>query len=268
MRDTLQDIYDAAEALCDGREHSEPRYLEDGHGALKPTKPHKTIVPGLIEQLRQAAEPGADGETGGRGGPESVPVAIDAVSLLASIAFGAAKRVGDARRVGIRVDRRDTPEGDIRALVGVAARLPATRTRVEPYRCPTCADGIEHWAPCHHCQPTTQGELAGELTAWQRQAEVITGWRTAAKALLAPCPMCEARGTLLASPDPADLKAWCIGCEHFWCEDPGENEGHIGLLARHVMTYQDMTHEERREYRRAAVEARQRSEGRSSPQAA
>lgn len=267
MTQVLQEIADAADALTNGHEHTEPVYRDDHHGAQRPGKPHKTIVPGLIEQLRLAAEPGADGGEGGKGGRESVPVAIDAVSLFAAITFGAATRVIAATRSGIRVEARPTPEGNLRALVGVAARLPYGRTRVNPYRCEGHG-GVEHWLPCHHCQPTTQVELRAELRSWQWQCEIVTGWRTPPKALLAPCPACDARGTLLAYPDPADTKARCTGCGQEWAKDPVDGAGHIGMLARHVETYQDMSHDERREFRRLAVERRLRSEGRPSAQAA
>lgn len=237
MSDTLNEIAEAADALTDARNHIEPRYLEDAHGALRPTEGHKTKVPGLIEQLRQAAEPGADGQTGGKGGPESVPVAIDAVSLLGSITVGAHRR---ALVWGLDLTERRTVESHIRGLVGLAAR----RTSDE------------------------QDELCRELRSWRWQAEIITGWREAPKELLAPCPACDARGTLLAYPDPRNSTARCVGCGMRWCEDPGEDEGHIGMLARHVIGYQDMTHDDRREYRRQAVERRRRAEGKEVADAA
>jgi Zn ribbon nucleic-acid-binding protein len=238
MSDTLNEIAEAADLLTDSRRHAEPRYLDDDHGVASiPTKPYRTIVPGLIQQLRDASEPGSDGEQGGHGGPESVPVAIDAVSLLASISFGAHRR---AVGWGIDVTRRPTAESQIRALVGVASK----RTSDE------------------------QLELRGELRSWQWQAEIITGWRTPPKELLAPCPACDARGTLIAHPDPKNPTARCVGCGQHWSEDPREGEGHIGLLARHVIEYQDMGFEERREYRRLAVERRRRAEGKPPARAA
>lgn len=238
MSDTFTDLAEAAEALTDARSHAEPLYRDDEHGNPRPGKPHKTIVPGLIQQLRDQAEPGADGETGGRGGPESVPVAIDAVSLLAAISFGAARRAG---QWGVELGQRRTPEDYIRGLVGVANRRNSDE----------------------------QFELCRELQSWRRQAEIITGWQNPPKELLAPCPACDARGTLLAQPKDQGLStAWCTGCGQWWAEDPGEKEGHIGLLARHVIAYQDMGFDERREYRKAAVERRRRYEGKEPRQAA
>jgi hypothetical protein len=263
MPDLLADIAEAAEALADGRHHTEAVYRDHDDKRTN----HTTVVPGLIQQLREAAEPGNDGEEGGRGGRESVPVAIDAVSLLAAVSFGAAKRIHDAIADGLRVEARTDAEGNIRALVGIAARLPYDRTRVDGYLCGG-AHGWEYWVPCHRCQPTTQVELRSELMSWRWQAEIVTGWRTPPVPLLAPCPACDARGTLLAYPDPADTKARCTGCGQEWAKDPAEHEGAIGMLARHVETYQDMSHEDRREFRRLAVERRQRAEGRAVNQAA
>lgn len=237
MSDTLTDIAEAGDALTNPREHAEPRYLDDEHGNPKPAKPYKTIVPGLIQQLRDQAEPGADGESGGRGGPESVPVAIDAVSLLAAIGFGARRRAVDW---GLDLTRRPTAEAQIRGLVGTASRRNSDE----------------------------QAALCAELRSWQWQAEIITGWRTPPKELLAPCPSCDARGTLLAHPEPANSTARCVGCGQKWSERPEGSEGHIGLLARHVIAYQDMGYDERREYRRLAVERRRRAEGKDIPAAA
>lgn len=266
MPDTLNDINDAADALCDPRHHAEPRWEWDAARHKKPLDPHTTVVPGLIQQLRDLAEPGNDGEPGGRGGPESVPVAIDAVSLLASITHGSALRVAAAIRDGQRIEARTGPESCIRALVGVAARMPHHRDRVDPYGCATCRarDGrkdAEHWSPCHVCQPTTQTELLSELRSWQWQAEIITGWRTPPRELPAPCMRCNARGTLLAYADEANPKARCVGCGAQWAQVPVGEEGPIGLLAEHVIGYQRRSGETGAALRAAAVQARRRRDG-------
>jgi Zn ribbon nucleic-acid-binding protein len=261
--DLLVEIAEAAEMLCDPRSHREPRWTWDEHRNRKPLDPHITTVPGLIQQLRHVAEPGNDGADGGRGGRESVPVAIDAVSLLSSIGHGSAQRIIDAIRGGHRIDQRPDPEGRIRALVGIAATLPANRTRVDPYTCPTCFAGAdrEHWVPCHRCQPTTQAELARELRSWQWQAEIITGWRTPPRELAAPCPNCEAKGTLLAYAHPDNPSARCVGCGAQWSQEPGPGQGHIGVLSQHVIDYTDRARRQNTEARTRAVAERQRREG-------
>lgn len=304
MSNTIQDIADAVEALTDPHQHSEPRYDDDG----KPAKPHVTIVRGLIEQLRTEAEPGNDGGQGGTGGRESVPVAIDAVSLLGAIEYGSARRLTGAIERGAHVERRRGAEDCLRALVGIAGQFPHSRTRVDPYICSGCvirarpgdpADDpywaefvdrsssrsaltpgevdallaearqgcapnrvdLEHWAPCHRCEPTVQTELLSEARSWMWQAEIITGWRTPPRMLPAPCPACEAKGTLLAYADPDNPQAKCTGCGAQWAQDCDEDVKPIGLLAAHVIAYAGKTADERAKARTEAVEERRRRDG-------
>lgn len=230
MADTLTDINDAADALCQPRQHTEPRYEWDPNRHRKPIEPHRTVVAGLIQQLRDLAEPGVDGEPGGRGGPESVPVAIDAVSLLAAITFGVKRRT---TMWAVDTTRRTTVEDHLRGLVGVVTRRPHDDQRV----------------------------LRSELRSWQWQAEIITGWRTPPRELLAPCPKCDARGTLLAYADEANPQARCVGCGAKWAQEPGRDEGHIGILAEHVVAYRRRSGESMAAARRAAVETRRRRDG-------
>lgn len=233
MSDTLSDILDSAEALTDPRQHSEPRYEWDANRNKKPVDPYRTIVPGLIQQLRDQAEPGVDGDQGGAGGPRSVPVAIDAVSLLASIALGAQMR---AKRWGINLDERTTPEEHIRGLVGLAGRRASD----------------------------DQIELRRELRSWQWQAEIITGWRTPPRELVAPCPQCNARGTLLAYAAEDNPRARCVGCGAGWAEIPQHDEGSIRILAEHVIGYQRKAGTKMAAARSAAVADRRRMEGKAA----
>lgn len=233
MSDTLQDIADAAQALTDPRSNAEPRFEWDANRNRKPLKPHVTTVPGLIQQLREQAEPGVDGDAGGAGGPKSVPVAIDAVSLLASIGLGAAMR---AKQWGVNLDERLTAEDHIRGLVGLASR----RTSDE------------------------QIELRRELRSWQWQAEIITGWRTPPRELVAPCPQCGARGTLLAYAAEDNPRARCVGCGANWAEIPQHDEGSIRILAEHVIAYQRQAGTTMAAARAAAVAERRRREGKAA----
>lgn len=217
----LNDIADLAEALCDPRQHTEQRHAWDANRHKIALTPHRTVVPGLIQQLRDLAEPGVDGEPGGRGGPESCPANIDAVSLLAAITFGSAWR---ATQLGITV--RDSPERNIRGVVGASATIDRDQ----------------------------QHQVRAELRSWASQAEVITGWKTPARELPAPCPRCGTRGALLARVDPA-TEAWCTACKARW------DENDIGLLARHVTDYRDQADSKAREARTRAVEDRRRREG-------
>lgn len=233
MSDTLTDIAEAAQALTDPRSHAEPRWEWDANRNRKPIKPHITTVPGLIQQLRDQAEPGVDGEAGGAGGAKSVPVAIDAVSLLASISFGAAMR---AKQWGVNLDERTTPEEHIRGLVGLASRRNSDE----------------------------QIELRRELRSWAWQAEIITGWRTPPRELVAPCPQCGSRGTLLAYAAEDNPRARCVGCGAAWAEIPQRDEGSIRILAEHVVAYQKQAGTTMAAARTAAVAERRRREGRAA----
>lgn len=233
MSDTLHDIADAASALTDPRQHAEPRWEWDTNRNRRLLPPHRTTVPGLIQQLRDQTEPGVDGEQGGAGGAKSVPVAIDAVSLLASIGLGAAMR---AKQWGVNLDERTTPEQHIRGLVGVAKGRNSDE----------------------------QIELRRELRSWQWQAEIITGWRTPPRELVAPCPQCSARGTLLAYAAEDNPRARCVGCGAAWAEIPRDDEGSIRLLAEYVITYQRRAGIKMAAARSAAVADRRRLEGKAA----
>lgn len=231
MADTLTDIAEAADALTNPTHHAEPRWEWDANRNRKTLPPHVTVVPSLIQQLREHAEPGVDGEQGGAGGPRSVPVAIDAVSLLAAIGLGAAMR---AKRWGINLDERTTPEEHLRGLVGLAGRRASDE----------------------------QIELRRELRSWQWQAEIITGWRSPPRELIAPCPQCSSRGTLLAYAAEDNPRARCVGCGAGWAEIPQRDEGSIRMLAEHVIAYQRQAGTTMASARAEAVRVRRRREGR------
>lgn len=189
-RDPLVDIRDNADALCNPYLHVEPRWTWDHNRHRKPDDPHKVTLPGLIQQLRDMTEPGtAEEGAAAKAIPESKPpVSLDAVSLLAVIEFGAARRCLEH---GLTV--RDTAEGNIRALVGKAGSIDSDRQRV----------------------------LASELRSWKNQAEVVCRWRNGALELVCPCPAqldgCGSRGTLLANPETEAV--WCIACSHEWAPE-------------------------------------------------
>lgn len=227
MTDNLQDIADASSALCDPHQHAEPRWEWDANRNRKPLPPHRTIVPGLVQQLRDSVEPGESTESSGGSTAGLLPGDINAVSLLASIEHGARWRCAAWGVTG-----RVTVEDHIRGLVGAAARRASDETFA----------------------------LREELRSWQRQAEVITGWRTPSRPLNAPCPVCDANGALLARVDAEDPSAVCTQCGERWDSET------IGILARHVIDYQERSSEARSAARQRAVAERRRREGR--PEAA
>lgn len=224
MSDTLNEIADAGDALTNPRHHAEPRWEWDANRNRKPLPPHRTIVPGLIQQLRDAIEPGDTSEGTGGGTAGLLPGDINAVSLLASIEHGARWRC-----LAWGVTGRITAEDHIHGLIGAVTK----RTSDEAL------------------------ELLAELRSWQRQAEVITGWRTPSRPLNAPCPACDANGSLLARVDAEDPSAVCTACQERWDSDT------IGLLARHVIDYQEKAAAARAVARQRAVTERRRREGRS-----
>ena len=231
-RSFVDDITEAAKALADPHPHFEPRWEWDANRNKKPLPPYRTTVPSLIQQLRDAAEPGVDGEAGGTGGAESCPVAIDAVSLLASIELGAAMRV---RACGLTI--RLQAEDNVRALIDAANHLPSRPDDDHP-------DQPSQWA------------LRAELRSWQHQAEVITGWKTPARALFAPCMECGARGTVLARVGPEAQQAICVACDTRW-----DGEAEMAVLGRHERQHRGQTETAARAARTAAVAERRRREG-------
>lgn len=224
MSDTLADIAEAADALTDPRHHAEPRWEWDANRNRKPLPAHRTTVPGLIQQLRDATEPGESAESSGGSTAGLLPGDINAVSLLASIEHGARWRC-----LAWGVAGRTTAEDHIRGLVGAVGR----RNSDEAI------------------------ELRAELQSWRRQAEVITGWRTPSRPLNAPCPACDANGSLLARVDAEDPSAVCTACGERWDAET------IGILARHVIDYQEKSAASRAAARLRAVQDRRRREGRA-----
>lgn len=224
MSDTLADIADAGDALTNPRFHSEPRWEWDANRNRKALPPHRTTVPGLVQQLREAVEPGEGSDSSGGSTSGLLPGDINAVSLLASIEHGSRWRC-----LNWGITGRVTAEDHIRGLIGAAGR----RTSDEAL------------------------ELRAELLSWQRQAEVITGWRTPSRPLNAPCPACDANGSLLARVDAEDPSAVCTTCGERWDSET------IGLLARHVIDYQEKATATRAAARQRAVLERRRREGRA-----
>lgn len=231
-------IADHAGELCDAKPHTEPRRGWSPSRHRVELAPHRTIVKGLIAQLQELArELAAQPDTGVKTVPASSPPGgFDAVALLASIDHGTIRRIRAAVDTGafLAVDlaKRDTTESRVRAIVGIAARLPS-------------------W---------DLAEIADELGAWRRQAEVITTWRTTAVQLLAPCPVegCGRRGTLLAIAD-TEAQGWCTGCGTRWGPDT------IGILAAHVTDYRDRAAARSAAARAAAVASRRVGEWRHTP---
>lgn len=207
----LADIAESADALTDSRQHRESRHGWDHNRHRQELADHITVIPGLIQQLRDLAEPGTGEEgPGARSIPDSrPPVDLDAVSLLHAIEYGAAKRVLD---LGLAV--RDSAESNLRAIVGAASQQSSD----------------------------VQQSIAREVRSWHMQAEVICRWRTGAVDLRSPCPatvldprtgserQCGAR-TVVANADT--YAAWCVTCGAEWSPDEFED------LCKRLRDYHD-----------------------------
>lgn len=210
----LADIAGAADALTEPTRHVEQIPYWDTNRNKK-FRRQETVTPSLLQHLADMAEPGAAPDRPGtRSIPASrPPLVLRAVSLLASISYGAAWRLHD-NEGRPRVQVRATVEANIRAIVGIAPRL----------------DSDE------------QQQVRRELRSWRYQAEIVVGWRSEPIAIAGvPCPAivldpatglereCRAR-TLVATQDPA--RARCVECGAEW------DENTIGELARHIAGYQ------------------------------
>jgi hypothetical protein len=211
MSDLMADIADSADELTN------PMRIVERIPDTNPYR-HKRLrrvwivtLPSLLDQLAQAIRPGesyVEDETT-RGAFASRPAArLDAVDRFLAIEAGAAMWCATAR-LQLRVD----PAGNIRALVGAAPNLDSGRQR----------------------------DLRSDLRAWRTWAATVTGWEHPPHVPRAPCPLCDAKGTLRMRLDRNT--ACCMACGSAW------DVTNIGLLTEHIKIY-------RAEAERAAHRAR------------
>ena len=194
---TLADLVDE---LCDPRPHVERIPYWDNNRNRK-HRIHKTTMPGLLAQMMELFQPGGNPDAG-PGVPGSRPPGNwAAVADHTLITAQVARWCWD-----LRIDLRDTTEGNLRALVGASGGLDSdTRTR-----------------------------LTRDAARWHRIAETVTGWRVPPQDVRAPCPAltgdteCKAR-TLRVN--YTDHEAYCSTCGTVWDRDT------IGLLAETVLAY-------------------------------
>lgn len=159
----IADILAAADDLTDGRQHTERIPYWDGNRNRK-VRVHTVVLPGLLAQLYESVTPTSGGEGGARPHPGSrPPLALEALSTHAVIATSAVKWCWD-----MRVELRDTTEGNIRALVGAAALL----------------------------DTDTLHRLRADLRRWRTWCAVMTGWERVDTYPEVACPNCGKLGTL------------------------------------------------------------------------
>lgn len=212
MTHILQRITDDADALTDPRHHAERIWEYDGHRNKRMRRVHITIQPGLLAQLAEMAEP--SGTQDGEG-PRGVPSSRPPVTE-AGQAHADITRAAAWLCDDLSLSVRATVEANIRALVGTAPSLPEA----------------------------VQARIANDLASWRRRAEVLTGWTVPAWQPVAPCPACNTRNSLSVHLDRGT--ATCGKCRAGW------DMGSIGILARHIATYQQHS-------RAAAAAARARA---------
>lgn len=178
-------LLDVADELTEPHPHIERIPYWDTNRNKK-HREHRTTQPGLLAQLYDAAvDPVVVlQEAGGRSKPKSrPPLAVEAMSRYMDITAGALRWVKS-----VRIDPRDTPESNIRALVGMAARFDL--------------DTLE--------------ALHQEMKTWRRWAAVMTGWETQVFRPRCACPVCSTFGTIRARMTEAERLAYCNECQTWW----------------------------------------------------
>jgi transcription elongation factor Elf1 len=156
-------------------------------------------LPSLLDQLAEAVVPGEsyveDEVT--RGAFASRPAArLDAVDRLLAIEASAAMWC-----LGSALALRESATDNIRALVGKAPALDSGRQR----------------------------DLSRDLRSWRTWAATVTGWEHPPHAPRAPCPLCEAKGTLRIRLEKST--GCCMACGAAW------DVTNIGILTEHVKAY-------------------------------
>lgn len=197
MTNLLTDLADLVDELCDPRQHVERVHDRVDRGTRR-MRAYISTQQGLLAQLAEAAVDGAAGDEqpGGRPVPQSRPPGcFEALARHTAITLHAARWCWD-----LRIEQRDTVEGNMRALVGAAAALDT-------------------------------GQLARLVTdarGWRHQAAVMTGWASPTFAPSVPCPACERRGTVRIN--LARQVAMCTSetCGAYWEADT------IGVLAEYI----------------------------------
>jgi hypothetical protein len=195
----LDDIREAADALTEPHLHR-AEIREWTTSRNKRVRFHVTTQPGLLTQLYQSINPAGStgGEPGARGIPASrPPLAVEALSTHDEISMRTLMWCRE-----LRIPPRNSPESNIRALVGAAGTLD---------------DDDLH-------------RLRADLRQWQRWCLVQTGWEKVTMLRGTPCPIleCGRVGTLRVN--LTTKTAMCRGCGSSWSED----DGSIGVLAAHV----------------------------------
>ena len=211
MTDYLTDIAETADELTNPMRVVEPIWDMDHNRNKRIRRVWTVNLPSLLEQLAEAIVPGESyvEDEATRGAFASRPAArLDAVDRLLAIEASAAIW---CTRTSLTL--RDSPTANIRALVGASPVMGSDRQR----------------------------DLSRDLRSWRSWAATVTGWERPPHAPRAPCPLCEAKGTLRIRMEKET--GCCMACGSAW------DVTNIGLLEEHIIAY-------RRRADAASVEAR------------
>lgn len=192
--DVLQEIADVAGELADGRQHTERIPFWDGQRNKK-YRTHTIVLPGLLAQLYESVIPSSAEADGARSHPASKPpLALEALSAHSWVVTAVTRWCWS-----LRIDLRDTVEGNVRALVGAAANLDSD----------------------------TAHSLLSEMRSWRRRCAVMTGWERLYCPHV-PCPVCEKVGTLRVNLSVKQAFCTNADCRADWSEET------IGLLGEYI----------------------------------
>lgn len=185
--------FDKLQELADEltQSSSRPVRIEEGwtssRNRKKPTIQWVT-VPGLLTQLYEAATEPAY-RAGGGSDPTNPPESKPPIELAAWSAYDDIVTAVNFWVLSIKATLRETVEGNIRLLLGLASRFDL--------------DTLE--------------ALYQEMRTWHRWASVFTGTVARPRRLPFACPSCEQRWTVWVNVEK--MLAFCKGCSADWVGD-------------------------------------------------
>lgn len=199
---TLVQLADLITELCDPHHHVERIPYWDNNRNRK-TREHRTIQPGLLQQLRDQLEPGANTATSGSSGYASrPPVATEALSRYMQISDAVHRWAWS-----LRLQPRTDLDSQCRALIGAAATL----------------------------DPDTLGTLLTEARRWRNWAAVVTGWDTPPFHPRVPCPIDTCGKVTGLRVNLEAQSALCSACGSTW----DGADGSITVLANYIRSTTD-----------------------------
>lgn len=198
----LATLADLAEELCDARQHIERVWDRDHHRNRRLRRAYTTTQPGLLAQLAEAVTEATavPDDGGGHSVPGSRPPgAWEAMARHSAITVAAARWCWS-----LRVEQRDSVEGNIRALVGVGGQL----------------------------DRDTLAALVAEARVWRHAAAVMTGWASPSFTPQVACPIVDCGRVNVIRVNLDRSIALCTACESRWSDDDGD--GSFAVLAAYV----------------------------------